>query len=85
MAKTFKYWQDEIKIGMYYQNELYTQIKSYSPNHRLQAYDDACQLSNNNIDVCITASEQGYLLWQNLKTHSNKLDQDAAELETVMH
>lgn len=68
---TFKYWQDQVKVGMYYQNELYAQIKSYQSTERMKAYDDAYQLSEQGIHVCLTASEEGYCLWQNLKSFSS--------------
>jgi hypothetical protein len=66
-VRTFKYWQEGIKIAMCHQNEFFTQIKFYGINERLQAYEEACKLSDDGIQVCITVSERGYLLWKNLK------------------
>lgn len=59
---------------MHYQNELFTHVKSYEPAKRLQAYDHACELSEQDLHVCLTASEQGYRLWQNLKSYDLKSD-----------
>ena len=72
VIQTFKYWQDQIKVGMFYQNELYAQVKSYQSTERLKAYDHAYQLSEEGVHVCLTASEKGYCLWQNLRACSSE-------------
>ena len=72
VIETFKYWQDQIKVGMYYQNELYMQVKSYKSTERLKAYDHAYQLSEEGVHVCLTASDKGYCLWQNLRPTSSE-------------
>lgn len=74
MIVTFKYWQGDVKVGMHYQNELFTHVRSYEPAKRLQAYDDACELSEQDLHVCLTASEQGYRLWKNLKSYDSRHD-----------
>lgn len=70
MIVTFKYWQGDIKTGMHHQNELFAYVKSYDSEKRLQAYDDACKLSIQGTHVCITVSDRGYCLWQNLKSQA---------------
>ncbi|MGF1459266.1 MAG: hypothetical protein ACFBSG_09590 [Leptolyngbyaceae cyanobacterium] len=57
---------------MYHQNEFFTQSKFYGANERLRAYEEACQLSENGMHVCITVSERGYRLWKNLKHCSDQ-------------
>jgi len=69
--KTFKYWQEDVKIAMYHQNEFFTPVKSYNDDERLRVYEEACKLAEDGMHICITVSEQGYLLWQNLKHFSS--------------
>lgn len=64
----FKYWTEGIQEGMYHDNDLFTLVKVYGPDRRTQAYEDACQLADNDIQICITVSDLRYCLWQNLKS-----------------
>ncbi|MEL6384534.1 MAG: hypothetical protein AAFQ89_19170 [Cyanobacteria bacterium J06626_18] len=72
LAVIFKYWQSEIKVGMRYQYELYTHLRNYTLDQRLEAYDDAYQLSEMSLKACITVTNKGYTLWQSLRTIASK-------------
>lgn len=72
IVNLFKYWQEGIKVGMTYQNELYFQFKTYNSDRRLEAYDEGYQLSEDGKQVCITVNTDGYTLWQNLRSLSSR-------------
>lgn len=73
LIAAFKYWQEGVKVGMFYNNELFTQVKTYNLADRLAAYEDACELSDQGIQVCVTVSDREYCLWQSLKSDSPSL------------
>jgi hypothetical protein len=62
----FKYWDNTVKDGMFFQNKFYTPIDRFAPQKRLVAYDTGCEFSSQGIKVCITVAESGYVLWQEL-------------------
>lgn len=66
----FAYWDEGIQRGMLFSNELYTQVKSYDLDSRLDAYRDGCELSTADAKVCITVSASGYTLWISLRAVS---------------
>ncbi|MBE7383442.1 MAG: hypothetical protein F6J95_018755 [Leptolyngbya sp. SIO1E4] len=72
LVSSFKYWQEGIKVGMAYQNELYAQLKIYGPDKRLDAYEYGYQLSEAGNQVCITVTTSGYTLWKSLRSFSSK-------------
>jgi hypothetical protein len=63
----FKYWDNIVKEGMLFQNELYTFINQFSPHKRLAAYEKGCELTHQQTRVCITVEESGYILWECLR------------------
>ncbi len=69
----FKYWDDTVKEGMFFQNRLYTPIRRFNSKERLAAYDMGCQISGQGVKVCISVVESGarsgYVLWQELRSH----------------
>ena len=73
----FKYWLEGVQEGMYHSNELFTLVKVYGSDKRTQAYEDACQLADacqltdNEVQICVTVSELQYCLWQNLKSYTS--------------
>ncbi|MBP0029469.1 hypothetical protein PN466_18265 [Roseofilum reptotaenium CS-1145] len=71
LVQPFKYWNNGVQDAMSYQNEMYTYVRSYSQENRLQAYSYACDMAEQNIKSCITCSEGGYKIWVNLKCVSN--------------
>lgn len=69
LISLFKYWQEEVRVGMMYQNELYEKIRVYALDNRLTAYEDSYHLASiNNKLLCITVSPSGYTLWQCLRS-----------------
>jgi hypothetical protein len=69
LVSLFQYWQEDVKAGMMYQNELYQKIRVYALNSCLVAYEDSYQLAaRDNKLLCITVSSSGYTLWQCLRT-----------------
>ena len=70
LTSLFKYWCQDIRFGMFYGNELYTQVSVYAPDKRMAAYDDAYRLSEAGSLVCITVAPTGYTLWQSLRSFS---------------
>ncbi|MDJ1176592.1 hypothetical protein [Roseofilum capinflatum] len=79
-VKPFKYWNDGVQEAMSYQNEMYTYVRSYSQEKRLQAYGYACDMAEKNVRSCITCSEQGYKVWVNLKSLANQQVDEAQTL-----
>lgn len=70
LIKSFKYWHEGIQVGMTYRNELYVQLKRYDSEKRLDAYEEGFKLCRGAAQVCITVTDAGYTLWQNLRSLS---------------
>ncbi|NJL55876.1 hypothetical protein HC928_12300 [bacterium] len=64
----FTYWNQSLKTGMRYGNELYTLFQSYSIEDRLKANDVAYEHISKGIQVCITVSKTHYTIWLNLRS-----------------
>ncbi|MDJ1171362.1 hypothetical protein PMG71_18180 [Roseofilum sp. BLCC_M154] len=72
LVTSFKYWDNGVQDAMSYQNEMYTYVRSYTEEKRLQAYGYACDMAERNIRSCITYSKDGYKVWVNLKSLANQ-------------
>jgi hypothetical protein len=70
LVHQFRYWDNQIKVGMRYRNELFTLLQSYPIDDRLKASDLGCEYQRQGIEVCITASKSTYSIWLNLKSLS---------------
>lgn len=68
LIRPFNYWHEGIRVGMTYHNELYVQLEIYSLEARSEAYEQGFRLAAKGKQVCITVADQGYTLWQNLRT-----------------
>ena len=79
LITAFKYWQSGIKVGMSYQNELYVQLKTYTTDERLAAYDDGYKVAKMNLRACITVNMKGYTLWQSLRSVLQEAADDLSE------
>jgi hypothetical protein len=64
----FKYWDDDVKDGMFFQDKLYTCINQFALQKRLVAYEKGCEISEQGFNVCITVTESRYVLWQELRS-----------------
>jgi len=85
LAKQFKYWQDGIQTGLFYHDELYKQIKKYSLESRLEAYDDGCKLAETGSLVCITVNTHEYILWQSMRVIADKEKTPSSEDDGKVH
>jgi hypothetical protein len=69
----FRYWQDGVKEGMRYKNELYVLVGRYSAADRLAVYDKSLELSGQGKDLCITTVRgTDYSLWQAMRTAAGR-------------
>ncbi|MEM0981715.1 MAG: hypothetical protein AAGH78_15760 [Cyanobacteria bacterium P01_H01_bin.58] len=76
LVSLFKYWQGDVRAGMLYRNELYTQLRTYNSESRLDAYEDGCRLSGAGWQVCITVAPSGYTLWKSLRAFPRNVNQN---------
>jgi hypothetical protein len=67
LVQPFKYWDEGLHDGIFYQSDLYGKGDCYALTERDQAFDDAAQHTALGKRVCITVSDQGYTLWVSLK------------------
>lgn len=67
LVQPFKYWDDGLHDGIFYQRDLYGKGNCYSLAERDQAFDGAAQHTALGLHVCITVSDQGYTLWVSLR------------------
>lgn len=74
LVRKFKYWHQTIQSGMFYNNELYTHLKTYGLYQRLEAYQSACVYAEKAVATCLTVSSHEYSVWLNLR-HLRKLDE----------
>lgn len=75
LVSLFKYWQEGVRAGMLYRNELYMQLRIYNSESRLSAYEDGCRLSGAGWQVCITVAPSGYTLWKSLRAFPSKVSE----------
>lgn len=71
LVNQFKYWDQTIRQGMYYNNELYTYFQKYTLAERLKAYTIAGEQTEQGLGVCITVSKTHYSIWLNLRSLSS--------------
>lgn len=70
LIQRFNYWNQSIKQGMVYRNNLYDCCRVFPVARRLEAYAFIDTLSERNLDICLTVSEQNYTVWMNLRSLS---------------
>ncbi|MFQ4138068.1 hypothetical protein PGN35_017290 [Nodosilinea sp. PGN35] len=64
----FRYWNETVQEGMYFNNDLYTYFQAFPVASRLTAYATAYEQIQQGNSVCITVSESRYILWLCLRT-----------------
>lgn len=65
---TFSFWfEDQLRNGMNYQNELFCQIGSFDIQHKVQVYQLSCKLAYQGVNLVITHSETRCRLWGGLR------------------
>jgi hypothetical protein len=65
---TFKFWfNGKIQNGMYYHNELFCQLGTFSIQHRSRVYQLSCQLARQNAFSAVTCSTTSCRLWGSLR------------------
>lgn len=79
LVHQFRYWENHIKVGMRYRDELYILLQSYPIAKRLKACDLGCEYQRRGVDVCITVSKTTYSIWLNLKSLS-ELSLDSSQV-----
>lgn len=67
LTKPFKYWNQGVRLGMRYADELYILHQAYATADRLKAYTTGCDLAEQGMIVCITCSSNGYSVWVGLR------------------
>ncbi len=70
LVSRFRYWNESIQEGMYFNNDLYTYFRSFSAAHRLNAYAAAYEQIEQGNTVCITVSETCYIVWLCLRARA---------------
>jgi hypothetical protein len=55
----FKYWDEVIREGIFFQNNFYTSIHHFDADKRSVAFDKGCEIANQGFKTCITVSESG--------------------------
>lgn len=80
------FFQDGIREGMQYANNLYAAAYQFNPMYRLQAYQIAWLLSEAKIPLIVTLSPTRFVIWINLQSHSYRvlIQQDASLLRTLV-
>lgn len=68
MATFFQYWDEGLRSGMRYQNDLYTLFATYPLQERLRASTVGCEQTERGVKVCITVSKTAYSVWLNLRS-----------------
>lgn len=77
----FKFWfNDRLRDGLFYQNELFYRLQTLSATHRATLYQHACQLAQQD-SVIVTASLTEYSMWISLR--SPRLSHFVQKLETL--
>ncbi len=67
LVQPFKYWDEGLHDGIFYQGDLYGKTDCYALTDRDQAFDMAAQHTILGKSVCITLSDQHYTLWVSLR------------------
>jgi len=70
---SFKFWDGDIKNGMFYRNELYRQHQTFTKDRRRDVFDIAYQLTSCNFQVVITQSQTQYTVWKSLRSFHRHL------------
>jgi hypothetical protein len=66
---TFKFWfNGKIQNGMYYRNELFCQLGTYTIQHRSRVYQLGCHLTQRDAFSAITCSATSCCLWGSLRS-----------------
>lgn len=69
MVHPFNFYVDgEVRPGMRYQNDLYGLFQEFRLEQRLDVYPIATQLLKEGIPVVITAFQQRYVLWVQMRS-----------------
>ena len=69
LVSRFRYWNESVQEGMYFNHDLYTYFRCFSAAHRLNAYAAAYDQIEQGNTVCLTASETHYIIWLCLRAH----------------
>ncbi|OLP18039.1 hypothetical protein BST81_13485 [Leptolyngbya sp. 'hensonii'] len=65
----FKFWMDDqVRIGMRLQSELYCCTGRFTSTQRQQAFDTAWNLAQEGLAVVITAARSHYTVWKSLRS-----------------
>lgn len=80
------YHEKDTRNGMRYQDNLYGLVRELEPSQRLQAYQLAWALSEQDVPFVFTTSESRYAIWVNLQSpdYAVLMDQGMAVLEKVL-
>lgn len=66
--RTFKFWfNGGVRDGLHYQNELYYRAKQVDTAQRSHLYRLACRLADQQANIVLSATDQQYSLWVNLR------------------
>lgn len=69
LVHSFSFYLDnQVRQGMLHENELYGLVYEFGADHRLRAYQCACELVEQKIPVVITASLERYTIWISLRS-----------------
>ncbi|WP_052050919.1 hypothetical protein [Leptolyngbya sp. KIOST-1] len=73
LVQPFKYWDKTIQKGIFYNQELYIQLRSFAKDERLKAYEAAFEQSQQGVITCISVSPSHYTIWLRLRSLNQNL------------
>ncbi|XGV98490.1 MAG: hypothetical protein ACAF41_06050 [Leptolyngbya sp. BL-A-14] len=85
---TFNFWfNGSVRVGMYYQGELYCRLESFAIQKRPQVYQLGCKLAQQYTTIVLSSSAVSCSLWLSLRHPSTGrilLTADASNLLEAM-
>ena len=66
----FVYWDDGVRNGMSYADELYEHVSSFGTEKRLNAYALSDELQESGSSVCLTVGQGKYSVWKTLRSQA---------------
>jgi hypothetical protein len=64
----FRFWfNDSLQDGLHYQNDLYYRVRTVRADQRTRLYHLACRLAKRHAGIVVSAADDRYSLWINLR------------------
>ncbi|MGF1496898.1 MAG: hypothetical protein ACFB8W_08770 [Elainellaceae cyanobacterium] len=68
LIRRFKYWHGGIRDAMIFRSRIYVYYGTYLAAERANAFQVATRLSTASQPACITASNEQYIVWQDVRS-----------------